>query len=359
MDTKISHLPVKGSGACDSPDPHFSALARETNTDGWDDGCTQDATVNTQHFTDNCHTIISYKQSPDTPFGRSINPYMGCEHACAYCFARPGHAYLDLSTGLDFETKIFSKPNAAELLEQELAKPDYQVAPIALGVNTDAYQPIEGKLGLTRELLEVLLAHRHPVSLMTRSPLIERDMDLLAAMAEQHLLQVSISVTTLDHELSRNLEPRAVSPTRRLQTIRHLSEAGIPVGVRFAPVIPALNDNELESVISTVAEAGASTADYVMLRLPDEVSGLFENWLRLHRPLKATYVMKLFREVCGGKGDSASFGQRMSGTASYAEMIAQRFGLACKMAGLRREPMELESKRFRLPAQVGEQLVLF
>lgn len=356
MDTKIFHTQIKGRGACDNPDSRFSAYSRESFDDGWTED--ERAQVKTQHFTDASRSIISYNQSPDIPFDRSINPYKGCEHGCAYCFARPSHAYLDLSPGLDFETKIFSKPNAAELLADELAKPAYKVAPIALGVNTDAYQPLERKLGLTRSVLEVLKEHRHPVSIITKSSLIERDIDLLLPMAEQNLLEVVISVTTLDHGLSRSLEPRAVSPQRRLQTIRTLSDAGIPVAVLFAPVIPALNDSEMEAVLSAVADAGAITADYVMLRLPHEVKDLFESWLREHRPLKATYVMKLIREVCGGKAYVAKFGQRMRGTGAHADLIAQRFDLACKKLGMDRKSNELDSRLFRLPTQVGEQLSL-
>ena len=358
MDTKTPHPTVKGRGACDNPDPRFAEFAREAFDDGWTEA-EQETSVKTQVFTDTSRSIITYNQSPDVPFDRSINPYKGCEHGCAYCFARPTHAYLDLSPGLDFETKIFAKPDAAELLADELAKPNYQVAPIALGVNTDAYQPIERKMGITREVLEVLKAHRHPVSLITKSALIERDIDLLAPMAEKHLVQVAISITTLDKRLSRNLEPRAAAPARRLQTIRTLSEAGIPVGVLFAPVIPALNDSEMEAVLSAAAEAGAGSAGYVVVRLPHEVKDLFDAWLQQHAPLKSTFVMNLIRDMRGGKVYSARFGERMTGTGTHADMIAQRFRLACKKAGLNSVSMALDSSQFRLPAQVGEQLSLF
>jgi len=357
MNTKIAYLPVKGRGSSDNPDPRYTEITREAIDDGW--VAEAAPSIKTQVFNDASRSIISYNKSPDVPFDRSINPYRGCEHGCAYCFARPTHAYLDLSPGLDFETKIFTKPNAAELLREELGRPGYKVAPIALGVNTDAYQPIERKSGLTRQLLEVMLEHRHPVSIITKSSLIERDTDLLVALAEQGLLQVELSVTSLDHDLSRTLEPRAVSPTRRLETIHRLSEAGIPVGVLFAPVIPALNDNEMEAILTVVAEAGAIHAGYVMLRLPHEVSELFESWLRQHRPLKATYVMKLIREVCGGRNYRSDFGKRMTGTGTHAELIAQRFALACKRAGLSQKSESLNCQLFRLPTQIGEQLALF
>ena len=362
MDIKLpAQHTVKGRGACDNPAPRFADLTRIAVDDGWLDeySDTPHTAVKTQILTDSSRSIISYNRSPDVPFDRSINPYKGCEHGCAYCFARPSHAYLDLSPGLDFETQIFAKPNAAELLVEELAKPGYRTAPIALGVNTDAYQPAERQWGITRQLLEVLQAHRHPVSIITKSSLIERDIDILAAMAEKHLVQVHISVTSLDHQLSRALEPRAVSPTRRLETIRRLSEAGIPVGVLFAPLIPALNDSELESVLGAAADSGAQSAGYVMLRLPLEVKPLFESWLKQHRPLKATYVMNLIREVSGGKAYAAQFGQRMTGSGNLADLYAQRFKLACKKLGLESEEKAMDSQLFRLPLQVGEQLSLF
>ncbi|MBD3670008.1 MAG: PA0069 family radical SAM protein [Gammaproteobacteria bacterium] len=355
--TSKTQSPIKGRGTADNPDPRYSRLARESFDDGW--GEAETSSPRTQLYTDASKTIISRNQSPDVPFEQSINPYKGCEHGCAYCFARPTHAYLDLSPGLDFETRIFAKPNAAELLAEELARPSYRPRPIALGVNTDAYQPLERRLGITREILEVLAAHRHPVSLITKSSLIERDIDLLAPMAEKNLVQVAVSLTTLDHELSRSLEPRAASPKRRLQTMHNLAEAGIPVGVLFAPVIPALNDSEMEGLLQSAAEAGASSAGYVVLRLPHEVRELFEAWLREHRPLKATYVMNLIRDMRGGQAYSARFGERMSGTGQHAELIAQRFRLACKKAGLSRRQLALDSSLFRLPEQAGQQLDLF
>lgn len=350
--------PIKGRGAGHNPDPRFAEFTREGVDDGWYEE--QDTgRIRTQVFTDTSRSIISYNQSPDVPFDRSINPYKGCEHGCVYCFARPTHAYLDLSPGLDFETKIFAKPEAAQLLAEELARPSYRVAPIALGVNTDAYQPVERKLGITRQLLEVLSAHRHPVSLLSKSSLIERDIDILAPMAERGLVQVAISVTGMDRELTRRLEPRAAAPARRLETIRRLSEAGIPVGVLFAPVIPALNDSQMEAVLEAAAEAGAVSAGYVLLRLPHEVKDLFRDWLQQHAPLKATFVMNLIREMRGGKDYSATFGERMSGKGQHADLLAQRFRLACKRLGLNRIASSLDSSQFRLPQQVGEQMSLF
>ncbi len=347
----------KGRGANSNPDSRYVKFQRESIDDGWAEEAEDRLT--TQILVERSRTIITRNQSPDIPFDRSINPYKGCEHGCVYCFARPSHAYLDLSPGLDFESKIFAKPDAPSLLTQELARPTYQVAPVALGVNTDAYQPVERKLKITRGILEVLLAHRHPVSIITKSALIERDIDLLAPMAEQQLVQVIISVTTLDHTLSRRMEPRATAPARRLQLIRTLSEAGIPVGVLFAPVIPALNDSELETVLATVAEAGAVSAGYVMLRLPHEVKDLFQNWLQAQYPLKTEHVMNIIRNLRGGKAYRACFGERMTGTGEFATLIAQRFELACNKNGINQSDIGFDTNLFRVPAKSGDQLALF
>lgn len=353
----ISLKPHKGRGTSYNPDSRYLEHQRESFDDGW----TEDTqtSITTQVFTDSSRTIITRNQSPDVPFDRSINPYKGCEHGCVYCFARPSHAYLDLSPGLDFESKIYAKPNAPKLLARELARPSYQVTPITLGVNTDAYQPIERKLEITRGLLEVLMAHRHPVSIITKSSLIERDIDLLAPMAAQQLVQVMISVTTLDNTLSRRMEPRATAPARRLKIIRALTEAGIPVGVLFAPVIPVLNDSEMEAVLSAVAEAGAISAGYIMLRLPHEVKELFQNWLQAHYPLKAEHVMNIIRNLRGGKSYSARFGERMTGTGEYATLIAQRFQLACKKVRLNQTEICFDTSLFSVPAKSGDQLTLF
>lgn len=335
----------------------FSELQRETVDDGW----TSDERVprRTEILTDYSRSIISYNDSPDVPFRQSINPYKGCEHGCCYCFARPTHAYLDLSPGLDFESKIFSKPGAASLLEKALRKKGYQPDVIALGANTDAYQPVERELGITRQILQVLHDYQHPLAIITKSSLVERDIDLLAPMAAAGLVKVYISVTTLDRELSRRLEPRAAAPHRRLQTIRRLSENGIPVGVLMAPIIPVLNDSEIESLLAECAQAGASEASYVILRLPLEIKELFQQWLQEHYPLKAEHVMNRVRDLRGGREYRAEFGERMRGSGQYAELVAQRFALACRQAGLNRRRLELDCSRFRVPAKSGDQLGLF
>ncbi len=315
-------------------------------------------TLKTTLGIDRSRTVIGYNQSPDVPFDRSINPYRGCEHGCCYCFARPSHAYLDLSPGLDFETRLFYKPDAPAQLRQELARPHYRCAPIALGVNTDAYQPVERKTGLTRQLLEVLLACRHPVSLITKSALIERDLDLLVTLARVQLVQVQISITTLDHELARRLEPRATAPTRRLGIVRALSEAGIPVGVLVAPVIPFLNDAELERILEQAREAGAIDAGYVLIRLPREVADLFTEWLHNHYPLQAERVLARIRDTHGGLDYNPEFGARMRGRGIYAELIAARFRKARQGLGFPGHT-PLDCTRFTPPARDSAQLSLF
>ena len=348
---------LKGRGSQSRPDPRFVASSREAIDDGWSEQ--ERLPLRTEVQIDKSRTILTYNKSPDVPFDRSINPYRGCEHGCVYCFARPSHAYLDLSPGLDFESRLFAKPEAAGLLANELAKPGYRPAPIALGVNTDAWQPIERKYGITRELLQVLQDFRHPVAVITKSALIERDIDLLAPMAEQGLVQVMISVTSLDRELSRRMEPRAAAPHRRLQTIRTLRDAGIPVGVLLAPIIPVLNDSELESILESVAKAGATTAGYVMLRLPCELGELFKQWLHQHYPLKAQHVLNRVRDIRGGKLNSTEFGERMTGQGEYAHLVEQRFRLACKKYGLARKGAALSCNAFRVPARAGDQMALF
>jgi DNA repair photolyase len=351
-----SDQPRKGRGASINPTPRFVKNTRAWVDDGWERD--EEENGKTEIFIDASRTIITYNQSPDVPFDRSINPYKGCEHGCIYCFARPSHAYLDLSPGLDFETKIFAKPDAPELLQYELSKPGYQPAPIALGVNTDAYQPIERELKITRRLLEVLEQYRHPVVIVTKSSLIERDMDLLSSMAARNLVKVMVSVTGLDRELSRRMEPRAASPERRLRTIRTLTEAGIPVGILFAPVIPALNDNQMEAILAATAQAGARSAAYVVLRLPLELTELFQKWLRDHYPLKADRIMGIVRNLRNGKTNSANFGDRMTGTGEYAHLIRQRFKLASKTAGLDQSETELDLSLFRILPRSGDQLTL-
>ena len=296
-------------------------------------------------------SIISRNKSPDVGFEQSINPYKGCEHGCIYCYARPSHAYLDFSPGLDFETKIVHKPNAAELLKRELARPGYKCKSIALGVNTDCYQPFEKQLGTTRALLEIMLETRHPVGIVTKSALVERDLDLLSELARLGLTHVFLSITTLDDELKRRMEPRTASPRRRLMTIKRLTEAGIPAGVMFAPVIPALNDHELEGILEASAKAGALWAGYTVLRLPNEVRPLFKDWLAEQYPLRAKHVMSRVRQIRGGRENDSSFGRRMRGQGHYADLLRQRFDRACRRHGLNaaRRP-SLETTLFRPPA---------
>ncbi|ATG35405.1 PA0069 family radical SAM protein [Phaeobacter piscinae] len=304
-------------------------------------------------------SLISYNKSPDLPFDRSINTYRGCEHGCIYCFARPSHAYLGLSPGLDFETRLIARPNAAEVLRRELSQPRYRVAPIAIGTNTDPYQPCERDLGLTRACLEVLEAFSHPVAIVTKGTLIERDLDILSAMATRGLVRVGISVTTLDADLSRRMEPRAPSPARRLATIRRLSQAGVPVRIMTSPIVPGLTDHELEALLAAGAEAGADAASWIMLRLPREVSELWQEWLAEHVPLRAEKVMARLREMHGGRDYDPRWGHRMRGEGPYAEVIANRFKTACKRLELLQKSPDLRCDLFAKPAQAGDQLALF
>jgi DNA repair photolyase len=303
----------------------------------------------TELFIDRARSIISRNDSPDVPFSQSINPYRGCEHGCVYCYARRTHSYLGLSPGLDFETKLFYKPEAASLLAAELCRPGYRCEPISLGANTDPYQPVERELRLTRGILEVLHAARHPVGIVTKGTLIERDLDLLGAMAQEGLVHAFVSITTLDPALKRALEPRAASPAARLATVRALRAAGVPTGVMFAPVIPALNDHELERVLEAAAEAGAQSAGWVLLRLPDEVEGLFREWLEQHAPLKARHVLSLVQQSRGGRSNDPRFHHRMRGDGAYADLIAQRFRRASAALGLDRKLPAYDTTRFRAP----------
>jgi DNA repair photolyase len=308
---------------------------------------------------DRTRTIISTNDSPDLPFDRSINPYRGCEHGCVYCFARPTHAYLGLSPGLDFETRLFSKPDAARLLREELRRPGYRCATLALGSNTDPYQPIERRLGITRSVLEVLAEHRHPVSVVTKSDLVLRDADILGEMARQRLAVVMISITTLDRRLARAMEPRAKTPECRLEAIRALSQAGIPAGVLSSPMIPGLNDAELEAILAAAAAAGARSAGYVLLRLPLEIKDLFREWLETHEPLKAPRVLALLRSMRGGQLYDASFGTRMRGEGPHAALLRQRYHVACRRNGLLTRFEPLDTSRFRVPPRAGDQGSLF
>ena len=284
---------------------------------------------------------------------QSINPYQGCEHGCVYCYARPTHAFHDLSPGLDFETKLFAKPNAPALLRAELAKRGYVCDPIALGTNTDPYQPIEREWKVTRGILEVLREHEHPFTIVTKSALVERDLDLIAPMAAKNMARVYISITTLDKALARSLEPRAATPPRRLQAIKTLRDAGVPVGVLAAPVIPQLNDRDLEAILEAAAAQGARHAGWIMLRLPLEVAPLFRAWLDAHYPLRAEHVMSVLRQLRGGREYDARFGERMRGTGPFAELIEKRFALACRRLDLNRDRMPLDTSRFRPPKASG------
>src|SRR5204863_1810003 len=332
--------------------------------DGWetpvDDPEYGPAGVATTLSVDATRTIIARNDSPDIGFDRSINPYRGCEHGCIYCYARPSHAYLGLSPGLDFETRIFYKPNAAALLRDELRKKGYVCRPIALGSNTDPYQPAERKLGVTRSILEVLREFHHPVTIVTKGALIQRDIDILADMAKDNLAVVTVSVTTLDRDLARVMEPRAATPERRIETIAALAAAGIPTGVLAAPMIPALNDREMEAILERAHDAGASVAGYTLLRLPLELKGLFKEWLEEHRPQKASHVLSLVAQCHGGKLYDSAWSKRMTGGGPYAEMLAARFDRACRRLGFGpRLNYPLDTTRFRPPPQKGDQLALF
>jgi DNA repair photolyase len=354
----IIHHP-KGRGATVNPEGRFESRVRESVDDGWntppDVELPKLETTVTEEI---AKSIIARNESPDVGFSQSINPYRGCEHGCVYCYARPTHAYLNLSPGLDFETKLFAKVNAAELLREELSHPGYQCDVIALGANTDPYQPIEREFRITRQILEVLGECEHPVGIATKSSMVERDLDLLAPMAQQRLAHVFVSITTLDHEIARRLEPRATAPQRRLQTIKTLSEAGVPCGVLVAPVIPFLTDSAVEKVLEAAREAGATMAGYVLLRLPYEVKDLFKAWLEEHYPLKASHVMSRVRDMRGGKEYDPEFGSRMRGEGKFAELLAKRFKVACQRLNFNRNRESLDTARFR-PPQRGGQLALF
>ena len=359
MTASSNSSPPRGRGALGNVHPRFQDLAREAYDDGWCGDEDPPPPLRTQLAIDSARSIISYNQSPDVPFDRSINPYRGCEHGCVYCFARPSHAYLGLSPGLDFESRLFYKPDAVALLKKELRRRDYRCAPIALGINTDAYQPVERQTRVTRGLLETLAEHRHPVTLVTKSSLIERDIDILSAMARDRLVSVAISLTTLDKRLARAMEPRAAAPMRRLQTLGALRDAGIPVGVLIAPVIPVLTDPEMESLLAAAQAAGARWAGYVMLRLPHELVEIFHAWLGAVMPAKAQHVINAMRAIRGGQDYDHRFGRRMRGQGVYADLIARRFEVACRRLNLGGEPRSLETGLFSAPRNTGGQLELF
>ena len=336
----------------------FEPLARVTVDDGWD--LAEDLRLlRTEVAQERPRSALSYNRSPDLPFDRSVNPYRGCEHGCIYCFARPSHAYLNLSPGLDFETKLIARPGIAAVLARELAAKGYRPAVIALGTNTDPYQPIEAGERLMRAVLEVLAAHRHPVAITTKGTLVERDIDLLAPMAAQGLVRVGISVTTLDRDLARRMEPRAPSPERRLQVIRRLAQAGIPVRVMVAPVIPGLTDCDLEPILAAASRAGAVAASFILLRLPREVSPLWQDWLAAHYPGRAKKVMARLRELHGGRDYDPEFGKRMRGEGIWADLLARRFQLAVARLGLNAPQPPLRTDLFALPEKPGDQSSLF
>jgi DNA repair photolyase len=369
----IGHQAFKGRGATSNPAVRFDATRCEPTRDGW----YEDEIV--EHLSetvlpDSARSVITRNNSPDVGFDQSVNPYRGCSHGCVYCFARPTHAYLGLSPGLDFETKLFYKADAVKILEAELSKPRYVCKPIALGINTDGYQPLEKRLQITRGILEVLARCRHPVSIVTKSALIVRDIDLLADLARDGLVSVMLSITSLSNDIKRTLEPRAASPQARLRVIQQLTQAGIPAGVLVAPVIPAITDHELEDILAAAKEAGAGSAGYVLLRLPHEVKILFREWLAEHYPDRAKHVMSLINQTQGGKDYDSTFGVRMSGTGAYAELLRSRFDLARRKCGFdlghesqgAREPLDphnhdrhdLVTHLFRPPAPEQPQLSL-
>lgn len=354
---RIDHSRRRGRGTGINPSGRFESRTRHAFDDGWES--MEDLPVfKTQVQVEKPRTVITRNDSPDLPFDRSINAYRGCEHGCVYCFARPTHAYMGLSAGLDFEAQLFAKPDAPKLLERELSKPGYKPRVIAMGTNTDPYQPIEKKWRITRQLLEVMNACDHPVAIVTKSSMILRDMDILTQMAEKNLVRVGLSVTTLDRRLARTMEPRASTPVRRLETMRSLSDAGIPVNVMASPVIPGLNDHELERILDSAKAAGASSASYILLRLPLEVSPLFRDWLLRHYPDRYRHVMSLVRSMRGGKDYDADFSKRMKGQGPYAWQLARRFEITTKKLGLDKRGAPLRTDLFTPPMGMGVQLNL-
>ena len=348
----------RGRGAGVNPSGRYEPTSRHVFDDGWNN-LEELPAFKTEVQVERPRTIITRNESPDIGFDRSINPYRGCEHGCIYCFARPTHAYMGLSPGLDFESRLFAKPDAPRLLERELAKPGYEARTIAIGTNTDPYQPIERQWRIMRELLEVLEAHNHPVGIVTKSALVMRDIDILSRMAEKRLAKVALSVTTLDPALARTMEPRASTPPKRLEAIRALSEAGIPVSVLVSPIVPAVNDQEIERILDSGHAAGAREAGYIILRLPLEVAPIFKDWLLRNYPDRYRHVMSLIRSMRGGKDYDAEWGKRMKGTGPYAWQIGRRFEIAAKRLGLNVERRRLRNDLFKPVARAGEQLMLF
>nr|WP_244498219.1 PA0069 family radical SAM protein [Aureimonas ureilytica] len=347
----------RGRGAGLNPSGRFEPFARSVFDDGW---ATMDElpSFRTEVQTEMARTVITRNNSPDISFDRSVNPYRGCEHGCIYCFARPTHSFVGLSPGLDFETKLFAKPNAAELLEEEIARPGYEPKAIAIGTNTDPYQPIERERRIMRQMLEVLEAANHPVGIVTKSALVLRDLDILSRMAAKGLAKVALSVTTLDRRLARTMEPRAATPAKRLEAVRELTKAGVPTMVMTAPIIPGLTDQEIERLLEAAAEAGAREVGYVLLRLPLEVAPLFKDWLLQHYPDRYRHVLSLLRSMRGGKDYDAEWGKRMSGRGPYAMQIKHRFEMAARRFDLNLERTKLRTDLFRAPKGAGVQLSL-
>lgn len=349
----------KGRGAASNLAGRFVPQVSTRESDGWQQEAEPVERLLTEAIAEKAKTIIASNSSPDLPFSQSINPYRGCEHGCVYCYARPSHAYVDLSPGLDFESRIFFKPDAAELLEKALRKRNYQCSPIAMGTNTDPYQPLEKEKRITRELLETMQRFRQPVTIVTKSQLILRDLPLLAEMAQDNLAQVAISVTTLDNELKRRLEPRTAGPAARLRVLEALGAAGVPTAVLAAPMIPALNDSELESILEAAKETGVRQANYILLRLPHEVAPLFRQWLAEHYPARAAHVMSLVQQSRGGRDYDSDFSQRQVGTGVFAQLLQRRFRVAIRKLGLNRRRLSLDCGRFQPPPQSGDQQSLF
>ncbi len=348
----------RGRGAQSNRTGRFDRLVREEVSDGWAEAEEFPAFETVEHI-ERAKTIIARNQSPDIPFDRSINPYRGCAHGCSYCFSRPTHAYLGHSAGLDFERDIYIKVNAAELLRRELSHGRYKVAPIAIGTNTDPYQPAERQHKIMRQMLEVFVETRHPVTITTKSALVVRDLDLLVDLARDGLVSVNMSITSMDHKLSRNMEPRASSPARRLDALRLLSEAGVPTGVLAAPMIPAINDMELERILDAAAAQGAQSAGFIMLRLPGEVKDIFREWLLRHYPDRVSHVLNLVRDMRGGRENDPRFGSRMKGEGAYATIMQQRFEKAAKRYGLDGKRPALRLDHFRKPSEDDKQMDLF
>lgn len=352
-------MTLKNRGALSNPDGRFEKEQYEKFDDGWDLLEDELPPLETLLLPEKGKTIITRNNSPDIGFDQSINPYRGCEHGCIYCYARPSHSYMNLSAGIDFETKIFYKVDAATLLEKELNKPNYICKPIVLGANTDPYQPIESKLLITRNLLEVLNQYQHPAVIITKGSLIERDLDIFAQMAKQHLIKVAVSVTTLSTSLKKIMEPRTSAPLARLRAIKSLTQAGVPVRVMAAPMIPMINDMELEKILQQAKKAGAEHASYVFVRLPHEVKDLFKEWLNTHFPKRANHVMSLIRQMRGGKEYDSTFGKRMRGEGEYANFLESRFDLACKRFQLNVKPSPELNTRLFVKKPTTSQLSLF